>query len=90
MLGVYESRILVCLLHDDDSMLGGCRHVHVVDAGASSSNQLQPSERTCRYDVGRHLGRRPHDQSVVFLVTSRQIAIARRAHAHMMQHIFHN
>ncbi len=52
------------VLHHDDPFLRRRIAVDVVDAGASATDDL---ERRRLDDVGRHLGRRAHDQTIVFL-----------------------
>ena len=53
------------LLHDNDSIAGGCIKVNVIDPRSSSTNQLQALAG--RNHLGSYLGSRPHNQSIIIL-----------------------
>lgn len=57
------------LLHDNDSITGGCIKVNVIDPRSSSTNQLQALAG--RNHLGSYLGSRPHNQSIIILKKKR-------------------
>lgn len=57
--------MLLLLLHDQDTLPGGCLHIDVVHTGACSAHHLQPLR--CLQHVSRDFGGRADDESIAVL-----------------------